>query len=114
MFENFELRRTHSHLFKSILFRSMKYLLLYCRKSYPKIIEHDITFNFGGKFQIEFGRLPGSTHTAVQDFDRSALGDQISFTCAGWCGSCGPISGPIRFQHSTEFSRFMPMFGIQQ
>ncbi|XP_052680904.1 uncharacterized protein LOC128161629 [Crassostrea angulata] len=53
--------------------------------------------------KIEFGRLPGSTHTAVQDFERSALGDQISFTCAGWCGSCGPISGPIRFQHSTEF-----------
>lgn len=58
---------------------------------------------------IEFGRLPHSFHTAVEDFNRSALGDQISFTCAGWCGSCGPISGQIRVQRSTEFSKFMPL-----
>ncbi|XP_052676364.1 A disintegrin and metalloproteinase with thrombospondin motifs 9-like [Crassostrea angulata] len=54
---------------------------------------------------VEFGAFPypKSFEGATKDFNRSALGDQISFTCAGWCGSCGPISGPIRFQHSTDF-----------
>uniref|UniRef100_A0A8W8M2S0 GON domain-containing protein n=2 Tax=Magallana gigas TaxID=29159 RepID=A0A8W8M2S0_MAGGI len=54
---------------------------------------------------VEFGAFPypESFEGSTEDFNRSALGDQISFTCAGWCGSCGPISGPIRFQHSTEF-----------
>uniref|UniRef100_K1QDX1 Uncharacterized protein n=1 Tax=Magallana gigas TaxID=29159 RepID=K1QDX1_MAGGI len=54
---------------------------------------------------VEFGAFPSpeSFEGSTEDFNRSALGDQISFTCAGWCGSCGPISGPIRFQHSTEF-----------
>lgn len=58
-------------------------------------------------FQVEFGAFPypESFEGSTEDFNRSALGDQISFTCAGWCGSCGPISGPIRYQHSTEFSK---------
>lgn len=42
----------------------------------------------------------------MEKFHRSVNGDLISFTCAGWCGLCGPISGPIRVKHSKEFSKF--------
>lgn len=60
---------------------------------------------FHSKFQVEFGAFPSSYEGAVKDFFRSVDGDQILFTCAGWCGTCGPISGPIRFQLSSEFSK---------
>lgn len=56
-------------------------------------------------FQIKFGPMKGFG-TAIKKFHRSVNRDLISLTCAGWCGQCGPISGPIRFQHSMEFSKF--------
>eukprot|EP00105_Crassostrea_gigas_P014645 XP_011431372.1 PREDICTED: uncharacterized protein LOC105331040 [Crassostrea gigas] len=51
---------------------------------------------------IEFGLIKGY-NAAMEKFHRSVNGDLISFTCAGWCGLCGPISGPIRVKHSKEF-----------
>lgn len=51
---------------------------------------------------IAFGVISG-WDTEIRDFIRSADGSQIFFSCAGWCGWCGPISGPIGLQHSTEF-----------
>lgn len=57
-------------------------------------------------FEIAFGVISG-WDTEIRDFIRSADGSQIFFTCAGWCGWCGPISGPIGLQHSTEFSKLL-------
>ncbi|XP_052679861.1 uncharacterized protein LOC128160565 [Crassostrea angulata] len=51
---------------------------------------------------IKFGPMKGFG-TAIKKFHRSVNRDLISLTCAGWCGLCGPISEPIRFQHSMEF-----------
>ncbi|XP_052678216.1 uncharacterized protein LOC128159195 [Crassostrea angulata] len=51
---------------------------------------------------IQFGAITGY-EVGIKQFYRSVNRDQISFTCAAWCGLCGPISGPIRFEHSMEF-----------
>lgn len=56
-------------------------------------------------FQIEFGVIDGY-RAAIKQFHRSVNRDQISFTCGGWCSLCGPISRPIKFQRSMEFSEF--------
>ncbi|XP_052680596.1 uncharacterized protein LOC128161359 isoform X2 [Crassostrea angulata] len=50
---------------------------------------------------VDFG-LKHGYKAAMKNFHRSVYG-QISFTCAGWCGICGPISGPIKFKHSMDF-----------
>lgn len=60
-------------------------------------------------FQIQFGAITGY-EVGIKQFYRSVNRDQISFTCAAWCGLCGPISGPIRFEHSMEFSEFEKAF----
>lgn len=43
----------------------------------------------------------------MKDFRRSADGTQLSFLCAGFCGWCGPTSGPIKLLLSTEFSKLI-------
>lgn len=55
-------------------------------------------------FQVVFGKVWGF-ETRATDFLRSADGSEISFSCAGWCGGCGPVSGPIKLVHSVEFSK---------
>ncbi|XP_048751209.2 A disintegrin and metalloproteinase with thrombospondin motifs 9-like [Ostrea edulis] len=47
--------------------------------------------------------VTGGWRMELKDFNRSTDGAEISFTCAGWCGKCGPVSEPIKFQLSTEF-----------
>lgn len=42
-------------------------------------------------------------YAEMKDFRRSADGTQLSFLCAGFCGWCGPTSGPIKLLLSTEF-----------
>jgi hypothetical protein len=38
----------------------------------------------------------------MKNFKRSVDGTEISFTCAGWCAECGPLSKPLRFHLSSE------------
>uniref|UniRef100_K1R8H5 Uncharacterized protein n=1 Tax=Magallana gigas TaxID=29159 RepID=K1R8H5_MAGGI len=52
---------------------------------------------------VVFGKVWGF-ETRATDFLRSADGSEISFSCAGWCGGCGPVSGPIKLVHSVEFN----------
>ncbi|XP_048751211.2 A disintegrin and metalloproteinase with thrombospondin motifs 9-like [Ostrea edulis] len=52
-------------------------------------------------------------YAELRDFNRSTDGAEISFTCAGWCGECGPVSGPIRFQVSKEFSKIFKNYFLQ-
>lgn len=75
--------------------------MLFLKKSYYIFSVEQLNYNF----QIKFGVIKGY-QTAIIKFNRSVNRDQISFTCAGWCGICGPISGQIKFQHSLEFSEF--------
>ncbi|XP_011419543.3 A disintegrin and metalloproteinase with thrombospondin motifs 20 [Magallana gigas] len=51
---------------------------------------------------VVFG-TDGGFETRATNFLRSADGSEISFSCAGWCGECGPVSGPIKLVHSVEF-----------
>ncbi|XP_048755582.2 A disintegrin and metalloproteinase with thrombospondin motifs 9-like [Ostrea edulis] len=39
----------------------------------------------------------------IQNFERSEDGAEISITCAGYCGHCGPLSKPLRLILSSEF-----------
>ncbi|XP_062601054.1 A disintegrin and metalloproteinase with thrombospondin motifs 9-like [Saccostrea cucullata] len=51
---------------------------------------------------IKWGKISG-WWAEVKNLDRSTDGSQISFVCTGWCGECGPTSGPITLQPSKEF-----------
>eukprot|EP00105_Crassostrea_gigas_P005819 XP_011419543.1 PREDICTED: A disintegrin and metalloproteinase with thrombospondin motifs 20-like [Crassostrea gigas] len=51
---------------------------------------------------VVFG-TDGGFETRATNFLRSADGSEISFSCAGWCGGCVPVSGPIKLVHSVEF-----------
>lgn len=58
------------------------------------------------RFQTTFG-LIAEYYAEMKDFRRSADGTQLSFLCAGFCGWCGPTSGPIKLLLSTEFSKLI-------
>ncbi|XP_061171906.1 A disintegrin and metalloproteinase with thrombospondin motifs 9-like [Saccostrea echinata] len=51
---------------------------------------------------LTWGVIDGS-YPEMRNFQKSTDDSEISFTCSGWCSTCGPKPGPVVFQVSNEF-----------